>query len=90
MIVDFRNARNKSNCVSIMGEEVEVVEQYKYLGVHLDNRLDWRRNTDAIYKKGRSRLYLLRKCRSFSVCSKMIHIFCKSLMDRAVLSAVIC
>ncbi|KAK5601611.1 hypothetical protein CRENBAI_023276 [Crenichthys baileyi] len=27
-----------------MGEEVEIVEEYKYLGVHLDNRLEWRCN----------------------------------------------
>ena len=53
-IVDFRRTRNKSNSNSIMGEEVEVVEEHKYLGAHLDNGLDWRCNTDAVYKKGRS------------------------------------
>ena len=31
-----------------MGEEVEVVEEYKYLTVHLDNRLDWKQNIDAV------------------------------------------
>ena len=36
--MDFRRTRNKSNSISIMGEEVEVVEEYKYLSVHLDNR----------------------------------------------------
>ena len=39
MIVDFRT-RNNSNSIFIMGEEVEVVEEYKYLGVHLDNTLE--------------------------------------------------
>ena len=31
------------NTISILGEEVEVevVEGYRYLGIHLDNRLDW-------------------------------------------------
>ena len=52
--------------------EVEVVE-YKYLSVHMDNRLDWRCNIDAVYKKGQSRLYLFRKLWSFSVCSEMLH-----------------
>ena len=52
MIVDFRN---KSISISIMREGVEVVEQYEYLSVHHDNRLDWRCNTDAVYKKGQSR-----------------------------------
>ena len=34
----------KSNSISIKGEKVKVVEEYKCLGVHLDNRLDWRRS----------------------------------------------
>ena len=31
-------------------------------------------NTDAVYKRRQIRLYVLRKLRSFSVCSKMLHI----------------
>ena len=54
MIVDFRRIRTKSNSISIMGEVVEVVEEYKYFSVHLD--LDWRSNIDAVYKKRQSRL----------------------------------
>ncbi|MED6269952.1 hypothetical protein CHARACLAT_004778 [Characodon lateralis] len=44
-----------------MGEELEVMEEYKYLDVHLYNRLDWRCNSEAVFKKGQSRLYFLRK-----------------------------
>lgn len=44
-----------------MGEEVQVVEVFKYLGVQPDNRLDNRCKTDAIYKKEQGRLYLLKK-----------------------------
>ncbi|KAI3359450.1 hypothetical protein L3Q82_013758, partial [Scortum barcoo] len=47
------------------GRMVEEVEDYKYLGVVIDNRLDWKSNTEAVYKKGMSRLYFLRKLRSF-------------------------
>ena len=61
MIVDFKRTRNKLNSISIMVEEVEVVEKFKFLSVHLDNRLDWRHNTDVVHKKGQSRLYFLRK-----------------------------
>ena len=44
----------------------------------------------AVYKKGQSRLYFLRKLRSFCVCNKMLYIFYKSVGESAVLSAVIC
>jgi len=67
--VDFRKTRNKPNTISIMGEDVEVVEDYSYLGVYLDNRLNWKYSTEAVYKKGQSRLY--RKLRRFSFCCKM-------------------
>ncbi|TWW58076.1 hypothetical protein D4764_07G0007950 [Takifugu flavidus] len=39
------------------GLDVEIVEEYKYLGVHLNNKLDWTHNTDALYKKGQMIFY---------------------------------
>ena len=47
MVVAFRRTRTKLNTISILGGEVEVVEEvdvaegYRYLGVHLDYRLGW-------------------------------------------------
>ena len=49
----------------------QVMEDYRYLGVHLDNRLDSKYNADAVYKKGHNRLYLIRNLRSFNICTKM-------------------
>ena len=31
---------------------MEVVEEYRYLGVYLNSRLGWKCNTEAVYKKG--------------------------------------
>nr|XP_054588772.1 sorting nexin-22 isoform X1 [Nothobranchius furzeri] len=90
MILDFRRNRVESNTVSFMGEEVEVVEEYKYLGVHLDNRLDWRKNSKAVYKKGHSRLHFLRTLRFFNVCCKMLQIFYKSVVESVISSAIVC
>ena len=53
MIVNFRN---KWNSIFIMVEEVEVVEEYRYLDFHLDHRQDWRCNTYTVYQKGQSRV----------------------------------
>src|SRR4029434_331089 len=66
--------------VSIGGVSVEVVKTYKYLGVHLDSKLDWSANIDAIYKKGQSRLYFLRRLRSFNVCNKLLRMFYQSVV----------
>ncbi len=42
--------------VNIQGMDIEMVTSYKYLGVHLDNKLRWTHNIQALYKKGQSRL----------------------------------
>ncbi|KAG7494233.1 hypothetical protein JOB18_026590 [Solea senegalensis] len=41
MVVDFRRSRVHPEPVLIKGDCVEVVHTYKYLGVQLDDRLDW-------------------------------------------------
>ena len=88
--MDFSRTRTKLNTISMLGEEVEVVEGYRYLGDHLDNRLDWKCITEAVYRKGKSRLYFLRKQRSFNVCSKMLHIFYESVVASEIFFAAIC
>ena len=47
MLVDFRMSKPALLPVSIEGVNVEVVGTYMYLGVHLDNKLDWSANTDT-------------------------------------------
>ncbi|KAI3351341.1 hypothetical protein L3Q82_005882 [Scortum barcoo] len=52
MVVDFRRPRPHPEPVIIKGDCVEVVHTYKYLGVQLDDKLDWTANTDALCRKG--------------------------------------
>ncbi|TWW59880.1 hypothetical protein D4764_06G0014100 [Takifugu flavidus] len=47
--------------VNILGMDVNVVKTYNSVGVHLNNNLDWTHNTEALVKKGNSRLFLLRR-----------------------------
>lgn len=53
----------------------EVVTSCKYLGLQVDNKLDWSVNCDFLYRKVQSRLYFLRRLASFNVCKKMLQIF---------------
>ncbi len=58
--------------VSIEGVDVEVVSIYKYLGLQLDDKLDWTADTDILYNKGQNWLYFLRRLwslKSFRKCS---------------------
>ena len=90
MIIDPRKSKSPPLPVSIDGADIEVVSSYKYLGVHLDDKLDWSCNTAAIYRKGQSRLHFLRRLRSFNVCSDMLHMFYKSVVESALLYAAVC
>ena len=49
--MDFRRSKPALLPVSMEGVNVDTVNTDKYLGIHLDNKLDWSANTEALYKK---------------------------------------
>ena len=57
--------------VVIHGEEVAQIGQYKYLGVHLDNKLSWNVHVHSVCSKVHQRLYFLRRLRAFGVDEKI-------------------
>ena len=75
MVIDFSHKAPPIATVNIQGGDIEVISVYKYLGVHLNNKLDWSHNTDGLYKKGQSRLHLLRRLRSLWVCRPLLRTF---------------
>ena len=90
MVINFGRKKMPSQPLQIRGEVVVEVEDYKYLGVVIDNRLDWKSNTEAVYRKGMSRLCFLRKLSSFKVCSKMLEIFYQSVVASVIFFAAVC
>ena len=59
----------------VKGEAVEQVDKYRYLGLVIDNQTVWHENTDQIIKKVHSRLFCLRKPRSFRVREDILQVF---------------
>ena len=59
LVVDFCWHKQPCTQVNIQGTDIEIVTSYKYLGVHMNNKLDWTDHTAATYKKVQSRLHLL-------------------------------
>lgn len=74
--------------VSIHGVSVDMVEDYKYLGVHMNNKSDWTKKSEAVYKKGQSPLYFLRRLKSFNICRTMLKMFYESGVASAIFFAV--
>ncbi|TWW82115.1 hypothetical protein D4764_01G0019300 [Takifugu flavidus] len=91
VVVDFRRRDTPPPApVNILGTDVDVVESYKYLCVHLNNNPDWSHNTDALVKKGNSRLFLLRRLRSFGVQGPLLRTFCDSVVGSAIFCGIVC
>jgi len=90
MVFDFRKKKDTVHPVIIKGETIEIVTEYKYLGVKLDNKLTWSNHIDAVYKKTQSRLFFLRKLRSFNVCNKMLYMFYQSMVCSVMVFASVC
>ncbi|TWW66685.1 hypothetical protein D4764_20G0007170 [Takifugu flavidus] len=90
VVIDFSRKASHTAPINIQGLDIEIVEEYKYLGVHLNNKLDWTHNTDALYKKGQSRLHLLRRLRSFGVCRSLLRTFYDSVVALVIFYAVVC
>ena len=90
MVVDFRRKKPHLQPVSIEGVDVEVVRTYKYLGLQLDDRLDWTANMDTLHRKGQSRLYFLRRLGSFNICKKLLQMFYQSVVASVLFYAVVC
>ncbi|TWW75426.1 hypothetical protein D4764_13G0000880 [Takifugu flavidus] len=90
LVIDFGRDRPRPRPVQIGTEEVEGVQTYKYLGLWLDNRLDWTSNTRQLYKKTQSRMYFLRRLRSFNICRKLLWMFYQSVVASVLSYAVVC
>lgn len=80
MIIDYRKNRVEPDPIVIKGKGVERVQTFKYLGVVFDSSLSWKHNTDAIVKKTNTRMYCLRKLRSFNVAPQLLQMFYSSVV----------
>ena len=74
----------------IKGEAVERVETYKYLGVVFDSKLNWKENINSVLKKVNTRMYCLRKLRSFGVNSGMLVTFYNAVICSIVVRGYVC
>ncbi len=58
--------------VSMRGEGMVQVTEFKYLGTIIDNNLTFQGNADSIYKKARQRPHLLRQLKSFNASKQTL------------------
>ena len=57
MIVDYRKRRTEHAPILIDGAIVEQVESFKFLGVHINNKLEWSKHTQTVMKRAQQSLF---------------------------------
>ena len=67
IVFDFRKTRGEIEPVNIDGIDIETVTDHRYLGIHIDNRLNWNINTQKLCSKANQRIYFLRKLKLFNI-----------------------
>ncbi|XP_071262657.1 uncharacterized protein [Salvelinus alpinus] len=75
MIVDYRKRRTKHAPILIDGAVVEQVESFKFLGVHINNKLEWSKHTKTVVKRARQSLFSLRKLKRFGMGPEILKRF---------------
>ena len=81
LIVDFRRNPSVIQPLSINGSEVEIVDSFKFLGVHISNDLKWVTHVDVIVRKAQQRLFFLRRLRSFRVSQGLLVKFYRAVVE---------
>ncbi len=81
IILDFRKKRSNHESLKIMNADVDVVSEYKYLGVYIDDKLNWKCNTGKISAKCIQRLYFLRRMKSFNVDRDILYLFYQAVIQ---------
>jgi hypothetical protein len=75
MIVDDRKRRAKHTPIHIDGAVVERVESFKFLGVHITNKLSWSKHTKKVMKRARQHLFPFRRLKRFAMDPQILRKF---------------
>ena len=93
MVVTFSSKhRQLAEAVTshILGEPVEIVQEYKYLGSTFDSLLRFSSNTEEILKKCNQRQYLPRKLKSFDASNHILLTFYYSFIESVMTFSFTC
>jgi hypothetical protein len=63
----YRKRRTEHAPILIDGAVVEQVESFKFLGVHITNKLTWSKHTKTAVKRTRQSIFHLRRLKRFGM-----------------------
>ena len=90
MLFDFRKDPPAVASLVVNGEPVERVNEYRYLGTVVDDRLTFEGNVISINKRCQSRIFCLQKLRNIGVNSEVLHQYYRSCIESLLTASFIC
>ena len=90
LIIDFRAKKVDPVASSIHGEDVQIVDTYKYLGTVFDSHLKFDKNIESLAKRGQQKIYLLRRINSFKVSKTILCTVYRSYIESLITFSFIC
>ena len=75
MIVDYRKRSTEQAPILIDGAVVEQVESYKFLCVHMSNKLSWSKHTKPVVKRARQSRFPLKRLKRFGMGPQILKKF---------------
>ena len=84
MIIDFRKTSCTHNTFFIKDQEVETVENFKYLGINNNNKLDWHTHAKSVISRINQRMHFVRKLNYFRIYKKLISLFYRSTVNSTI------
>ena len=88
MIVDFKNQQREHPPLHIEGTAVEKVESFKFLCVHITDKLKWFTHTDSVVKKAQQRIFNLRRLKECGLSPKTLTNFYRCTTESILLGCI--
>ena len=91
LCIDFRRKHEDAPAPPLInGMHVERVNEYKYLGVTIDNKINFNQHTTSIQTKCQQRLYVIRRLKSFNLNPKYLLLLYRSIVESLLTYCSIC
>jgi hypothetical protein len=81
LIVDYRKRLAEQGPIDIDRAVVARVESFKFLGIHITNKLSWSKHTKIVVKRARQHLFPLRRLKIFGMGPQILKRFYSCTID---------
>lgn len=81
LVIDFRKVKSENVPIVIKNECVDVVSSYKYLGIYVDDKLNFSENVHSVYKKCLQRVRHLRELANLRIDIDLLSMFYRSIIE---------